>query len=44
MYVKKVIKWIVVNRRILGTICGSVLVVLGYNKEGAYVTDISAHI
>lgn len=44
MYVKKVIKWIVVNRRILGTICGSILVVLGHEKEGAYITDISTHL
>lgn len=44
MRIKKVIRWTVMNRRILGTIFGSLLVAFGYEREGAYITDVSGHI
>lgn len=44
MYVKKIVKWIVINRRIIGTILGSVLIAAGYETEGSYVTDLSGHL
>lgn len=41
MKFQKVLEWVVDNRRAIGTICGSLLIVFGYVEEGGRINHIS---